>query len=160
MKLETKVQAVNEVNRQAKIVLDGIIPQLQMFIGQKIFLANGNTAKKFVIQYPEVKSTKIGDVECAILYGCYLYKSYHSICLNLTCRLKMVDTACTYEKFDVYVGNLDDSGQILTTVKTEGFLFKNYSVDEIRALFVRKEQVENELRELKSKLRDFEGFYD
>jgi len=159
MKLEKKIHGVNEVNRLAKIMLDSIIPQLQMFVGQKIYLANGDTAKKFIIQYPEVEVKKFEGKEYALLHNTYLHKSYKSVYFKLSCSFKNTDTTCFYEDINIWVGDLDDSGQVLTNVRTEDFPFKNYNVEDVRALFVRKEQVEKELSEIKSKLNDFVDFY-
>ena len=62
---------------------------------------------------------------------------------------------------DIWIGNLDDSGQVLTEIRTEPYEFKQYDAQNVRTLLKEKETLENQLREIKSKLRDFnDGYFD
>jgi len=159
MKLEKKVHAVNEVNRLAKLALEFVLPELQKYVGQKIYLVNGDKASKFNIEFPELQPNKFEGKEYALLHNTYLHKSYKSVYFKLSCSFKNTDATCFYEDINIWVGDLDDSGQVLTNVRTEEFPFKNYNVEEIKVLLKRKEQVEKELSEVKSKLRDFVDFH-
>ena len=161
MKLEKKIHAVNEVNRIGKIILDNVLPQLEKYLGQKIFLVNGDKSSKFVINYPEVELNKFEGKEYAELHRCYIRKSYHNIYLSISGCFKCNETSCFYEEVEIWLGDLDESGQVLKSLRTEPYQFNNYDAQVIRSLLKEKETLEKKLNELKSSVRIFlDGYYD
>ncbi len=161
MKLEKKIHAVNEVNRITKIILDNVLAQLEKYIGQKIFLVNGDKASKFIINYPTVELSKFEGKDYAQLHRCYVRKSYKSIYLSISGCFQRNETGCFYEEQEIWLGDLDDSGQILKSLRTEPFELKDYNANEVRRLLKEKEAIEKQLDEVKSKVRIFlDAHYD
>lgn len=161
MKLEKKIHAVNEVNRVAKIILDNVLPQLEKYVGQKIYLVNGDKSSKFVIKFPEVEFKKFEGKDYATLHGCNIRKSYRSIYLSISGCFQRIETGCFYEKLEIWLGDLDDSGQVLKSLRTEPYEFDSYDVQTVRNLLNEKELAEKKLNEIKSKVRIFlDGHYD
>ena len=161
MRLEKKIHAVNEVNRVAKIILDNVLPQLEKYIGQKIYLVNGNCANKFVINFPKVELSKFEGKDYATLHRCYLRKSYRSIYLSVSGCFQRNETSCFYEDVEIWVGDLDDSGQVLKCLRTKPYQFDCYDAQTVRTQLKEKELVEKKLNGIKSKVRIFlDGHYD
>jgi len=161
MKLERKIHALNEVNRTAKIVLDNVLPQLEKYLGQKIYLAGGGQASKFTITFPEVELNKFEGKDYAQVHRCYLEKSWHSIYLSFSGCFKNDDVTCFYEDVKIWLGDLDNTGQVLTKVRTEAYEFENYEIVTVRSQIKKKAELENQLSNLKSQLRSFsDGYYE
>ena len=161
MKLEKKIHAVNEVNRVAKIILDNVLSQLEKYVGQKIFLVNDNKSSKFIINFPNVELSKFEGKNYATLHRCYIRKSYRSIYLSVSGCFQRNETGCFYEDLEIWLGDLDDSGQVLKGLRTEPYQFDSYDVQTVRNLLNEKELAEKKLNEIKSKVRIFlDGHYD
>lgn len=160
MKLEKKIHAVNEVNRIGEIILNNVLPQLEKYIGQKIYLVNGNCSNKFVIDFPKVELKKFEGKEYSQLHRCYVRKSYRSIYLSISGCFQCNDTSCFYEELEIWLGDLEDDGQVLKSLRTEPYQFNQYNADTVRELLKEKQAVEKKLDEIKGKIRIFlDGYY-
>ena len=82
--LAKHVHAINEVQAIAKANIEHILPQLEKYIGKKIYLANGATAKSYTIEFKRIEPKKYKD-EYAILQNLYIKNSGSSLWLNISC---------------------------------------------------------------------------
>ena len=159
MKLERKIHAINEVNRAAKIVLDNVLPQLEKYLDQKIYLASGGKASKFNISFPAVELSKFEGKDYALVHRCYIEKSYRSIYLSFAGCFKQDEVGCFYEDVKIWLGDLDATGQVLTKVAAAGFEFEPYEIETVRSQMKQKAELEHQISALKSKLRSFSDGY-
>lgn len=146
-----------QLMKLAELNLNNVLPQFQNFVGQKIYLANGDKSSKFNITMLNEQPNKFEN-EYASLQNCYIRKSYHSIYLQISCCFKNTDSTCFYEELSIWVGDLNDGGQVLTQIRTEPYPFKTYDIKEIQTLLKRKEELEKELSSVNSKLNMFKDF--
>jgi hypothetical protein len=101
--LTDHVQGNNEVNRKTFLELENLLPQLEKYVGQKILISTGRSAK-FNIKHLEQEN-----------FRCWLDVSKYSIWLKCDeMQMSKPDKngvcGCTYFNKHIYVGEMNESG--------------------------------------------------
>jgi hypothetical protein len=166
MELERKVHAINETTRLLEKNYNYLLPQLNEFIGKKIYLQTGGKSAKFKkeIQFLDEQPEQFGS-DYAQLHFLNLKIIGRFLFLEISCCFKKTDSTCFYESDNVYIGELEQNGTVLKSVgfdKSETKkVFRQYDVKNVRNKLKRIENLRKELRTLKSEYKQFmDNYYD
>lgn len=134
--LKLEITAKNALNKFCKEMLAKVLPQLPVYVGKKVFLADGGKAKNFIVDLQGEPDPIAGMF--VKTHRCYLTSEYGkmvlkiSICLNGgSYEAKPFSTAFTkYIDRDIQLGECKD-GQILGTLDTLDNIVKCYGFNQI-----------------------------
>jgi len=152
MENSKKIHALNEVQRLINLQVNHILPQLNKYKGQKIFLADGSKSAKFKINFLEIEPEKYNN-EYANVHWVSIKNSGSCLWLELSLCFKNDDCTCFYEKESIYIGTLESynfkTTGILKDVIAEAPEMIQYNLQEQLDLLKEKNIIEERLREIK-----------
>lgn len=159
MLLEKKVHAINEVNRIAILNFNHVYSILEQFVEQKILLASGSKSAKFKTALDFLNEQPKGfGKDYARLHRVMLDISTYSVWVNVSCSFKDTDSSCFYQDKSIHIGIMKNG--ILESIEGDKLKFKPYNVQEVRTLLNEKKRLNDELSTIKSKLHEFDGYYN
>lgn len=149
--LERKVLGQNLINVLTMQNLQKVLPQLEQYIDQKIYLAKGDKAKKFVVGLLEVDY----DPKTGAMFRSYLHSHYGNIYLKQDVCLADKEYegggyGVTYYKQEVCVGAVDTNGVLKSVISLENCvgnnnLNKHYKVDVVKQVIAEIEALKEQI---------------
>lgn len=137
---------MNAINEYSETLVNFLLPELQKYIGKRIFLVNGTKAKIF--ELPELERSDVKEADKYIGYSYYINEQYNKVCLHVRVRINggsydvRPSTAyCQYNDRTIELGDTENG--ILKTVDTlekivtSWELSKRYSEETIQAQIAR-----------------------
>ncbi len=126
-KIRLQVHAQNDFFRIVKAELENVLPQLQQYIGKKIFTLEG-TSKKFVVNF--VKPEPVPMVGCAARSaGCYFKSQHNKLILSIKVFYNHYD-GTHYEEREITVGHLQNTDTLIDTISL-GAIISDYGFDRV-----------------------------
>jgi hypothetical protein len=149
-----KIHAINEVQRLLRLNALFILPQVEKYIGKKIYTQTG-WSKNFKIDYLKEEPAKYNN-EYANVHYINLEILGSSIYLRLSLCFKCDDHTCFYEKNSIFIGefqreNFGHNG-ILNFVDFKTLDFVPLILEEQEAYVKEYKALEERLRVLKHKI--------
>lgn len=149
-----KLHAINEVQRLLRLNALYVLPQVEKYIGKKIYTQTG-WSKNFKIDFLKEEPAKFNNEYANVHYIAFEILG-SSIYLRLSLCFKCDDHSCFYEKDSVFIGELQrvnfGNNGVLASVDFKTLDFVPLVLEEQEAYIKEYKALEERLRALKYKI--------